>query len=106
MDFGFLKNESQTMMTFVSNARSQSLQMILGWYSPLLYRCYRFLLTFTISEHDCGVSHLNVVETNSFKHLTHLSLKFLLGNDVDVKKYLAGCLTSLKVPVTQLLRSL
>jgi hypothetical protein len=59
--------------------------------------CYRFLLTFTISEHDCGVSHLNVVETNSFKHLTHLSLKFMLGNDVDVKKYLAGCLTSLKV---------
>jgi hypothetical protein len=52
---------------------------------------------FTISEHDCGVSHLDVVETNSFKHLTHLSLKFLLGNDVDVKKYLAGCLTSLKV---------
>ncbi|CAB3996681.1 Hypothetical predicted protein, partial [Paramuricea clavata] len=56
----------------------------------------KFLLTFTISEHDCGVSHLNVVETNSFKHLTHLSLKFMLGNDVDVKKYLAGCLTSLK----------
>lgn len=36
--------------------------------------------------------HLNVVETNPFKHLTHLSLQFVPGNDADVKKYLASCL--------------
>ncbi|KAL3867901.1 hypothetical protein ACJMK2_040745 [Sinanodonta woodiana] len=39
---------------------------------------------------------LNVVETNAFKHLTHLSLKFLPGSDADVKKYLADCLKQYK----------
>ena len=35
---------------------------------------------------------LKVIETNPFKHLTHLSLNLLPGNDNDVKKYLASCL--------------
>lgn len=39
---------------------------------------------------------LDVVETNPFKHLTHLSLRFVQGSDADVKKYLATCLKSLK----------
>ncbi|XP_077981696.1 spindle assembly abnormal protein 6 homolog [Glandiceps talaboti] len=43
-----------------------------------------------------GLAHLDVVETNPFKHLTHLSLKFIPGNDSDVKKYLATCLKKLK----------
>ena len=40
---------------------------------------------------------LNVIETNPFKHLTHLALKFLPGTDSDVKKYLATCLKTIKV---------
>lgn len=40
---------------------------------------------------------LNVVETNPFKHLTHLSLKLLPGTDVEIKKFLAGCLKCSKV---------
>lgn len=40
---------------------------------------------------------LNVVETNPFKHLIHLSLKLLPGNDVEIKKFLAGCLKCSKV---------
>lgn len=39
---------------------------------------------------------LSVVETNSFKHLIHLSLKFMPGSDADIKKYLADCLKQLK----------
>ncbi|XP_075012502.1 spindle assembly abnormal protein 6 homolog isoform X3 [Calonectris borealis] len=39
---------------------------------------------------------LNIVETNPFKHLTHLSLKFLPGNDAEIKKFLASCLKCLK----------
>ncbi|MBN3295395.1 SAS6 protein, partial [Amia calva] len=39
---------------------------------------------------------LNVIETNPFKHLTHLSLRLLPGNDGDVKKYLAVCLQRIK----------
>lgn len=39
---------------------------------------------------------LNIVEINPFKHLVHLSLTFMPGNDSDVKKYLATCLKTLK----------
>lgn len=40
---------------------------------------------------------LDIVETNPFKHLVHLSLKFVAGNDDEIKKYLAACLKSLQV---------
>ena len=39
-----------------------------------------------------GVGSLKIIETNPFKHLTHLSLNLAPGNDTDVKKYLASCL--------------
>ncbi|XP_030646972.1 spindle assembly abnormal protein 6 homolog [Chanos chanos] len=45
---------------------------------------------------DHSPSNLNIVETNAFKHLTHLSLKLLPGSDVEIKKYLAACLSALK----------
>ncbi|XP_066480150.1 spindle assembly abnormal protein 6 homolog isoform X3 [Tiliqua scincoides] len=58
----------------------------------------RFLLQLISSgpNLDHTPSLLNVVETNPFKHLTHLSLKFLPGNDVEVKKFLATCLKCVK----------
>lgn len=37
-----------------------------------------------------GFSVFSVVETNPFKELTHLSLKFRAGNDVAIKNYLAA----------------
>ncbi|XP_078252265.1 spindle assembly abnormal protein 6 homolog isoform X2 [Rhinoraja longicauda] len=40
---------------------------------------------------------LNIIETNPFKHLTHLSLKLLPGNDNEIKKYLAICLQNVKM---------
>uniref|UniRef100_A0A6A7G1S8 ER-Golgi vesicle-tethering protein/Myosin class II heavy chain n=1 Tax=Hirondellea gigas TaxID=1518452 RepID=A0A6A7G1S8_9CRUS len=36
-----------------------------------------------------GHSQLNIMETNQFKHLQHLSLQFRPGNDSSIKKYLA-----------------
>ena len=58
----------------------------------------RFILHM-VSNGSAGTStaNLNVIETNPFKHLTHLSLKFLPGSDSDIKKYLADCLKTLKV---------
>ena len=50
----------------------------------------RFLLQLVSTEAilDNSPALLNVVETNPFKHLTHLSLKLLPGNDVEIKKFL------------------
>ncbi|CAB1324592.1 unnamed protein product, partial [Coregonus sp. 'balchen'] len=45
---------------------------------------------------DHSPAHLNVVETNAFKHLTHLSLKLLHGTEIEIKKYLAICLSCVK----------
>ncbi|XP_053929082.1 spindle assembly abnormal protein 6 homolog isoform X2 [Cuculus canorus] len=58
----------------------------------------RFLLQLVSSSAllDHTPVYLNVVETNPFKHLTHLSLKFLPGNDAEIKKFLATCLKCLK----------
>ncbi|XP_057298901.1 spindle assembly abnormal protein 6 homolog [Hydractinia symbiolongicarpus] len=60
----------------------------------------RFLLHFTTSSASHGV--LDVVETNPFKHLVHLSLKFVVGNNEEIKNYLALCLKSLKEEKTVL----
>ena len=69
----------------------------LSWLT-FLFCISRFLLQFVAgSGLDQGVATLHVVETNPFKHLTHLSLKFLPGSDAEVKKYLANCLKNLQV---------
>ncbi|KAK3533371.1 hypothetical protein QTP70_019315 [Hemibagrus guttatus] len=59
----------------------------------------RFLLQLSSpsSALNQGSANLNIVETNAFKHLTHLSLKLLPGSDVEIKKYLATCLASMKI---------
>ena len=49
-----------------------------------------------MSEHQQGCSLLNIIEANPFKHLTHLSLRFVAGNDAAVKRYLAECLQEVK----------
>ncbi|XP_074642079.1 spindle assembly abnormal protein 6 homolog [Tubulanus polymorphus] len=59
----------------------------------------RYLLQFG-SDKDSWC--LNIVETNPFKHLTHLSLRFLPGRDTDVKKYLADCLKLAKDQIHEL----
>ncbi|XP_073386853.1 uncharacterized protein [Physcomitrium patens] len=43
-----------------------------------------------------GDSTLTVVETNQFKHLSHLSLVFRQGNDSVIKQFLAGRLAEYK----------
>ncbi|XP_061095155.1 spindle assembly abnormal protein 6 homolog isoform X2 [Conger conger] len=58
----------------------------------------RFLLQLSSpsSVLDHSPASLNVIETNAFKHLTHLSLKLLHGTDLEIKKYLAICLSCVK----------
>jgi len=49
---------------------------------------------------------LNVVETNPFKHLIHLSLRVLPGNDTAIKSFLAECLREYKLKTERLEKSL
>ncbi|XP_066922532.1 spindle assembly abnormal protein 6 homolog [Clytia hemisphaerica] len=56
----------------------------------------RFLLNLTTNSSLNNSSTFDVVETNPFKHLVHLSLKFLPGNDEEIKRYLASCLKTLQ----------
>ncbi|XP_066548366.1 spindle assembly abnormal protein 6 homolog isoform X2 [Amia ocellicauda] len=58
----------------------------------------RFLLQLLSSSpvFDYAPASLNIVETNAFKHLTHLCLKLIHGTDVEIKKYLATCLSCAK----------
>ncbi len=68
---------------------------------------FRFQLQFYSKEplsFDHGHASLNVIEINPFKHLCHLSLNFMPGNDSDVKKYLATCLQTTREDYTKLNR--
>lgn len=44
-----------------------------------------------------GSAVLNIVETNPFKHLVHLSLNVVPGNDEAIKTFLSECLRDYKV---------
>lgn len=44
-----------------------------------------------------GFSVFSLVETNPFKELTHLSLRFMAGNDAAIKTYLAARLRQVSV---------
>lgn len=43
-----------------------------------------------------GVPIFSVTETNPFRQLTHLALRFVAGNDAAIKKYLAGRVADFK----------
>jgi len=43
-----------------------------------------------------STSYLKVLETNAFRQITHLSLKFIPGNDTDIKEYMSECLATYK----------
>jgi hypothetical protein len=44
-----------------------------------------------------GRTAIQIVETNSFRHIVHLSLIVVPGNDNAVKRYLANLVAKLKV---------
>ncbi|KAM4809441.1 spindle assembly abnormal protein 6 homolog [Rhinophrynus dorsalis] len=96
-DFQSLKNQQGLLVEFSAFPQR---------FIDLLEQCIleqdkpvpRFLLQLLTSSNafDCMPASLNIIETNPFKHLIHLSLKLLAGNDSDVKKYLANCIQNLK----------
>ncbi|XP_030049485.1 spindle assembly abnormal protein 6 homolog isoform X3 [Microcaecilia unicolor] len=97
-DFQSLKNQQGLLVEFSAFPQR---------FIDLLEQCIlekekqvpRFLLQLVTSASalDRMPSSLNIIETNPFKHLTHLSLKLLAATDDDIKKYLAACIQNLKV---------
>ena len=56
----------------------------------------RFLAVLRLGAGAGEDSALGVVETNKFKHLSHISLAFKPGDDASIKKYLAARLMDVK----------
>lgn len=54
---------------------------------------------------DLEGSRLGIVETNEFKHLSHISLSLKPGNDAIIKQFLAGRLMDLQCERDHLIRS-
>jgi|TARA_B100001142_G_C14301557_1_gene643000 spindle assembly abnormal protein 6 len=51
----------------------------------------RFLAVLRVSQDiDLAGSSLGIIETNHFKHLSHISLSFKSGTDVVIRRYLAA----------------
>lgn len=93
-DFQSLKNQQGLLVDF-SAFPQRFIDLLEQCISEQEKQVPRFLLQLVTSR-DCTSASLNVIETNPFKHLTHLSLKLLAGSDSDVKKYLATCIKYLK----------
>ena len=89
-EFHRLKQEQSIIVDF---------QQFPGKFVELLDLAYKESPTFAcIFLCDIGSQEgtLSIVETNRFKQLTHLSLRFRSGNDEILKVYLAGELKKLK----------
>ncbi|XP_064422547.1 spindle assembly abnormal protein 6 homolog [Latimeria chalumnae] len=102
-DFQILKSQQGLLVDF-SAFPQRFIDLLEQCISEQEKELPRFLLQLIISSPvlDQLPASLNVVETNPFKHLTHLSLKLLPGNDSEVKKYLAVCLKNLKAEKSML----
>nr|XP_054764434.1 spindle assembly abnormal protein 6 homolog [Lytechinus pictus] len=104
-DFQVLKNQQGLLVDF--SAFPQKFIELLQLCAQNQGQMHgKFVLQLNQSMDLAGSSHglaqLSVVETNPFKHLTHLSLSLKPGTDSEVKSYLAKCLKSLQDDHNQL----
>jgi spindle assembly abnormal protein 6 len=87
-DFHNLKKEQHILVDFSGFAAK---------FVDLVNMCFKQRESELMASHflanldlDSGI--FSIIETNEFKHLTHLSLRFRPGNDAAVKSYLASTL--------------
>lgn len=76
--------------------RARRFLFLLPYFADLLLlSCMcSYLAVLNTSDAD-GRSVFSIVETNPFKHLTHLSLQFFPGDDAAIKAYLAARLAQI-----------
>jgi len=56
----------------------------------------QYILNLIQTDASSSASLLKVVETNAFRQITHLSLKFISGNCSDIMDYMSECLVHYK----------
>ncbi|GIY58471.1 spindle assembly abnormal protein 6 homolog [Caerostris extrusa] len=103
-DFQMLKNSQSLLVDFLAFPQ-KFIDLIEVCLSEENKAQPSFLLMFSINEKVGSLtssSELDVVETNPFKHLTHLSLKFVPATDSSIKQYLSMCFKNLKEENRQL----
>ncbi|XP_063710617.1 spindle assembly abnormal protein 6 homolog [Symsagittifera roscoffensis] len=95
-DFSVLKNQQGILVDY-SSFPPKLTELFELCLKESLSETPKFLLKFQESCLANGASTLSIVETTQFRHLVHLSLTLSLGNDCEVKKYLASVLSKLQV---------
>lgn len=68
--------------------------MLLYYFNALCRSVRSYLAVLNTCDVE-GKSVFSIVETNPFKHLTHLSLQFFPGDDAAIKTYLAARLAQI-----------
>lgn len=95
-DFHVLKNEQSILVDFST-------------FPSKLIELLRHCQTAASDEHPRFLAHISTVtavpiftitETNPFRQLAHLALRFVAGNDANIKKHLATRLADLKAKLS------
>ena len=92
-DFLHLKNEQQIHVDF-QDFGDNLWEMITLTITPSNIEKVKFMCVLNVK--NTGEATFNIVETNQFKALTHLSLKFREANDQTLKQYLSNRLSEEK----------
>jgi spindle assembly abnormal protein 6 len=97
-DFHELKNDQSLLVDFMAfpNKFIELLESCLEEVASSSDAAPSFLAVLDTQTKDTQSSLLSIVETNKFKHLTHLSLRFTPGDDASIKAYLAARLQQTK----------
>ncbi len=61
-----------------------------------IFFLFRFVCQLISDPSSSRYATFSIIETNSFKHINHLSLQFNPGNDSSIKQYLASLVKELK----------
>ena len=104
-DFSLLKNQQGILVDY-SSFPPKLTELFELCLKESAAETPKFLLKFQESCLTDGSSTLSIVETTQFRHLVHLSLTLSLGNDCEVKKYLASVLSKLQAEKNSLESSL
>eukprot|EP00966_Prymnesium_polylepis_P215236 4984665-Prymnesium_polylepis.2 len=101
-DFHVLKTEQSILVDF-STFPSKLVELLRQCQNAAAEEHPRFVAQMSTLT---GVPVLTITETNPFRQLAHLALRFVAGNDANIKKYLASRLAEFKARLASTLDDL